>query len=134
MSVVTGSMQPFGGETASKIWQDPVVAAGEDLMTHAICIKCGAGKFGALSVCPDCHYEPVLNEDRARSMLLSDHHYPMFELDRIGEAIRGGRKVLYDPADILGYCEAMEIVESEDAEAGRPVQNATSPTLQGNRA
>lgn len=50
-------------------------------MTHAICIKCGAGKFGALSACPDCHYEPVLTEDRARSMLLSDHHYPYPQLD-----------------------------------------------------
>jgi hypothetical protein len=82
-------------------------------MTHAICIKCGASKFGALNPCKECLYAPDSKEDCARSILLSDHHYSLFELDRIGEALRGGQRVLYDPAEILGYVQAIDAAETE---------------------
>ncbi len=83
-------------------------------MTHAVCIKCGASKFGALTPCEQCHFVPTESRDCARSILLSDHHYPLFELDRIGEAIRAGRHIVYDPEEILEYEQTMSVLERED--------------------
>lgn len=82
-------------------------------MTHAVCIKCGTAKFGALTPCQQCNFEPTETRDCARSILLSDHHYPLFELDRIGEALRAGRPIVYDPEEILEYCRTIEVLETE---------------------
>jgi hypothetical protein len=80
-------------------------------MTHAVCIKCGAGKFDALMPCDLCHFLPVASKDCARSVLLSDRHYSLFELDRIGEAIRTGQHIIYDPEEILEAGTALETLE-----------------------
>ncbi len=86
-------------------------------MSHAICIKCGASKFDALTQCEECHFQPSESRDCARSVLLSEERYSRFELDRIAEALRAGRHIVYDPEEILEYGMALE---------DKPLKAATS--------
>lgn len=82
-------------------------------MTHALCIKCGSTKSSALAQCAQCHFEPTEPRDCARSTLLTDRRYSLFELDRIGEALRAGRPVVYDPEEILEYGLTIEAAKPE---------------------
>jgi len=61
-------------------------------MTIAICIKCGAEKFGALVPCEECGFFPSDMVDRAKSTVLSDHHLEISELHRVGQEIRDGKE------------------------------------------
>lgn len=63
-------------------------------MTVAVCLVCGARKFGSFVPCSACDWEPVEDEDLVRSMLLSDHYQPEAELERIGGALAGGTEVV----------------------------------------
>jgi hypothetical protein len=49
--------------------------AGEGrAVTIAICVQCGATKFGALTPCKECAYMPATERDVIYSMALSDHY------------------------------------------------------------
>ena len=52
------------------------------------------------------------NLEKAKSILLSDHHHSKAELDRIGEAIRSGRPVAYDPVALATNERVLDIMES----------------------
>jgi len=72
-------------------------------MTLAVCIKCGTEKFGAWVPCPFCGFNPTTRIDRAKSLMLSDHHYPAEELRSFGMLIERGKQIAYDPIN-LAYC------------------------------
>ena len=66
-------------------------------MTVAICIKCGAFKFGAFSPCEKCGAIPESEDDLALSMLMSDHFRNREELEKIGQSIADGKELRLDP-------------------------------------
>lgn len=49
-------------------------------MTLAICIHCGEQKFGAFVPCRLCGFAPRTVTEKAKSIILSDHHFPKKEL------------------------------------------------------
>jgi len=61
-------------------------------MTFAICQKCGAEKFGAVTHCPACGYCPMDGSDRdvALAMLFSDHYLDTKNLKALGRDIAAG--------------------------------------------
>lgn len=67
-------------------------------MTFAICQKCGAEKFGAVTHCPACGYCPMDGSDRdiALSMLFSDHYLDIKNLRDLGRDISNGVNVQVD--------------------------------------
>jgi hypothetical protein len=80
-------------------------------MTSAICITCGAEKFGAFVPCPRCGYSPEQISDKAKSLMLSDHHFPPAELKKFGGIIESGGQIPYEPVS-LAIC-AEPIFEEE---------------------
>jgi len=50
-------------------------------MTIAVCLNCASMKFGAWTPCSECGYDPLNLEDRAKSLMLSDHFYSQQELE-----------------------------------------------------
>ena len=59
-------------------------------MTLAICLECGGEKRGALTPCAACGFTPSTEEERARSMLLSDRHMTSEQLATNGALISSG--------------------------------------------
>ncbi len=61
-------------------------------MTIAVCVNCGAMKFGALMSCKICGCHPLSSKERfIYSMVLSDHHLTPAVLSKISEdMLRGG--------------------------------------------
>jgi len=69
-------------------------------MTMAICLNCGAEKFGAWTPCSECKFEPKSLEDRAKAMLLTEFNASDADLREIAGEIRKGRQILFDLAAI----------------------------------
>ncbi len=69
-------------------------------MTLAICIVCGAEKFGAFVPCGECGFEPTELADKAKSLALSDHHSPPAELDKFSRALKDGVGVPFEPISL----------------------------------
>jgi hypothetical protein len=87
-------------------------------MTIAICIKCGAEKFGAFSPC-ECGFTPTSKAEMAESMFLSDHNYTHSELRDIGNAIKSGEVITVDPlviAEIAGSVDEEEEIDTDFSE------------------
>jgi hypothetical protein len=82
-------------------------------MTIAICTECGSMKFGAFSPCEDCQFTPVSGTERARSVMMSDHHHTPFELEILSESIRSGKHITYDPEIIAEYEKTLNCLESD---------------------
>jgi len=74
-------------------------------MTFAICIACGAEKFGAFVACSRCGYAPEQVLDKAKSLILSDHHFPPSELSKCGRSIEAGRQIPFDPVSLASCAE-----------------------------
>ncbi len=85
-------------------------------MTTAVCIHCGAMKFGALTPCTKCQFCPETPEDKAKSIVLSDHYVEEEELQRLAERIKAGQEVIYPEELLNNYIRAYE----EDPNAGAP--------------
>lgn len=81
-------------------------------MTIALCTKCGAKKFGAFSPCKECGFVPTSYEERAKSVMLSDHHHTHTELDEIAKSIKAGKPVQFDPAAVARNALVLELMES----------------------
>jgi hypothetical protein len=60
-------------------------------MTLAICFACGAIKFGALCPCEKCKTIPKSEDEIAVSLLMSDHHMSVADLESLSQAMMGGR-------------------------------------------
>ncbi|MFC1778132.1 hypothetical protein ACFL3I_12470 [Pseudomonadota bacterium] len=66
-------------------------------MTQAICLFRGKSKFGAFSSCDSCRKEPVTENDRFVSLLLTDHYFDLQSLEAIGQNIIKGKELVIDP-------------------------------------
>lgn len=82
-------------------------------MTIAVCTGCGRKKFGAFCRCDHCGFTPSSEEDRAKSVMLSDHHYTPFELDILSKSIQSGKKITYDTATLAEYEKTLSLLEAE---------------------
>jgi len=56
-------------------------------MTHAICVRCGAMKFGCLLPCKTCGQSPRSGRQMAYSYLFSDHYYELPQLQEWSEGV-----------------------------------------------
>ncbi len=72
-------------------------------MTIAICIACGAQKFGAFTSCQACGFQPRTVIDEAKSLMLSDHNFPPEELYKFKVMIESRQEPPYDPVS-LAHC------------------------------
>jgi hypothetical protein len=89
-------------------------------MTMATCLRCGASKWGALAPCAACKFLPESSEDKAKSVILSDHHLSVEELRAVGERIRAGQSVEF-PADLVaGYKAGVDAGEADFSFRKRP--------------
>src|SRR5690348_9923682 len=61
-------------------------------MTMAVCIKCGALKFGAFNPCEKCGALPETEDDYLVSFVLTDHFSSCEALEEIGRQIARGIK------------------------------------------
>ena len=82
-------------------------------MTIAICTACGTRKFGAFTPCKECGFTPQSNEERAKSVLLSDHHFTHAQLDEIGNEIKIGQTTVYDPVFVAQYAQGLDTLDAE---------------------
>jgi hypothetical protein len=57
-------------------------------MTIAICYACGATKFGALIECKACKETPKSEDAIIASLVATDRHFPLSELENISRSIR----------------------------------------------
>ncbi len=69
-------------------------------MTLAICIRCGTEKVGAFTPCPQCHFMPEEPDDKAKSLMLSDHNMPADKLHAVAASIQAGNEPKFN-ADAL---------------------------------
>lgn len=74
-------------------------------LTLAVCLKCGAEKFGALVRCRSCGFEPTEEEDQAKSLLVSDHYLSGEDLANVPGRIKSGQGVKFDPASVQSLVE-----------------------------
>jgi hypothetical protein len=65
-------------------------------MTIALCLNCGEQKIGAFSPCPHCQFTPKTEEEWTKSLLMSDHHVTIEELETAGEKITNGEELEFD--------------------------------------
>lgn len=56
-------------------------------MTHAICVRCGAMKFGCLLPCKTCGQGPRSGRQMAYSYLFSDHNFDLPQLQEWSEGV-----------------------------------------------
>ncbi len=75
-------------------------------MTIALCLACGGRKFGAFNPCDECLWMPYTDEDRARSVMMSDHHFDEAQLTQYGAALRRGTELKL-PQDVVEGTAAM---------------------------
>lgn len=87
-------------------------------MTVAVCIQCGAIKHGALTACRDCGFEPTENEDKANSMIASDHFLSRFRLDAIASDIRDGQPITYPQDSVDNFIKLLEERPNLEAKTG----------------
>jgi hypothetical protein len=79
-------------------------------MTLAICWKCGAQKIGALTLCAHCGAIPASSDDKAISILLSDHYRTASDLDTLGKSIAVGEAPRFDAAEVA---RVLSVVQDE---------------------
>jgi len=75
-------------------------------MTIALCLACGARKSGAFNPCDACLWMPYTDEDRARCVMMSDHHLSEAKLAEYGDALRKGT-TLPLPQEVVDRTAAM---------------------------
>ena len=68
-------------------------------MTIALCIKCGARKFGSITACDHCGHAPASQVEAAYSVVLSDRYLDLETLDRIASDISRTGKCPNLPAE-----------------------------------
>ncbi len=56
-------------------------------MTIAVCLNCGAMKFGAYTTCQSCGYLPESAEDKAKHLMLTDHYHTRQKLEQFSASI-----------------------------------------------
>lgn len=77
-------------------------------MTAAICFKCGAEKFGALTQCDSCNVTPREKGDLALSLVLSEHLSSKTQLEVLAHEIRSHLKLTVPEPLLLQAHEALK--------------------------
>lgn len=57
-------------------------------MTHAVCINCGAMKWGAFTACTECGGRPTTSSQLKESLAVTDHYLDDDKLKALSERIR----------------------------------------------
>jgi hypothetical protein len=86
-------------------------------------MNCGGEKFGALTSCQKCAFIPRDVIDRAKSVVLSDHHFQGDELDQFAEQIRLGITPDLPSEAVDGY---IQLFEKESLEKPSPSKDRWS--------
>ena len=76
-------------------------------MTIAICIKCGAEKFGAFVSCKACGFRPTSDEELAKSLMVTDRYFPVDTLRNIGKDLSAGGDVQFSPENIAALVDTI---------------------------
>jgi hypothetical protein len=74
-------------------------------MTMAVCTNCGDIKWGALTRCTRCGFEPTEETDVAKAMVLTDHFLSQEELERIGSRLKSGETYDYPAGAIEEFVQ-----------------------------
>ena len=82
---------------------------------NAVCIHCGKGKSGALTVCGACGRVPEDSEEMAQSVLLSDHNLLGDDLGTLAARIATGEGVKFRGEDVYRIAGLIDITRK-----GRP--------------
>lgn len=77
-------------------------------MTQAICLRCSESKHGALTRCFKCGFDPKTPEEKARSLVLSDHYMDATSLENAAKAIKAGEATPMPGDLIAGYAKTIE--------------------------
>ena len=59
-------------------------------VTVAVCVNCGAIKFGAFNYCDGCNFRPQTETDLAYSLALTDHYFAIDVLNQISADMSAG--------------------------------------------
>lgn len=65
-------------------------------MTQAVCLNCGAIKFGAFIPCPQCGHYPQSDEDKAKHLILTDWYFPIEQLEVFSRKVIAGDPLVFD--------------------------------------
>ena len=79
-------------------------------MSRAVCLGCGAWKWGALVRCRACGLHPRDPRDQARHLLASDDHANEAELQRIADTVAAKQPVEFDPDELDSLTALVESV------------------------
>ena len=88
-------------------------------MTVAVCYKCGEFKFGAFLPCKKCGTRPESEEDRAVSLVITDHYFPQEKLEAISTDLKNGKLDIINPDQLKILVEEMRLFSS--------IMNETKP-------
>jgi hypothetical protein len=80
-------------------------------MTAAVCLKCGAMKFGAFNPCPSCRFVPKETDDLARHLLASDHYFKKANLEAMGAHIKAGKPIHFHPDQLKEVTATLENID-----------------------
>jgi hypothetical protein len=83
-------------------------------MTIAVCVGCGAKKFGAWTTCRACGLLPHTEIDVAYSLVLTDHYFSREVLDQISSDMQRGlpRPSLPPEQEAAFLSQAREFLQS----------------------
>jgi hypothetical protein len=74
-------------------------------VTTAVCLGCGQLKHGSLNPCSECGHSPGTDEEKAKSVILSDHHFSLHELKVLAGKIKNGETVEYSEDLMEAYLQ-----------------------------
>lgn len=64
---------------------------------RAVCLSCGASKWGSLTPCRECGVRPETVEDQARALLASEEELDDSALQALAEQVQAGEVPTFDP-------------------------------------
>ncbi|MCB9674167.1 MAG: hypothetical protein H6737_03570 [Alphaproteobacteria bacterium] len=77
---------------------------------RAVCLSCGAAKWGALTACRACGARPGTLEEQARAMLASEDELDDAGLEALAERVRSGGDVVFDAEAVESLVADLERV------------------------
>lgn len=77
-------------------------------MTVAICIHCGAMKWGAWGRCSACGFLPSTSIERAKSLLATDHYFSIEYLQEAGRQMKDGRPLVFLESQVEQVAKGIE--------------------------
>ena len=83
-------------------------------MTKAVCLHCGAEKFGAFVPCRECDFLPGSSDEQARALLLTSHYLTPEQLKEASTAISSGRDLKLPPDVVAQVTESIEQGPSQE--------------------